>query len=119
MSDALAIRPTSEPTPDDHFEAQAQAMFKTWAAKNRQLQKTLDELDGVRHDLNAANARIDELVRANQQLHERVGESMSREAVAHGEAARLTGIMQISGLALADGMAREPTIPRSRPRPVS
>lgn len=105
----------------DHFDHQARALFETWAAKNRELKRTLDSLDDTRHELADAKARIVELERSNAQLHERVGESMSREALAHAEAARLAGIMQVTGNSLADGMAKAKTAPPTflRPRPVT
>lgn len=116
----VTLRPDTE-IDLDHFDAQAEAFARTWAEVNRQRHRALDDLDDTRHELADAKARIAELERSNQQLHERVGESMSREALAHAEAARLAGIMQVTGLSLADGMAKQrpaPTPSAFRPRTV-
>lgn len=122
MTDIALHDMHAEPAPDDHFESQAIAMFRTWAATRRDLKVAQDDIVSRDRDLAIAGARIIELERTNSQLNERISESMSREAVAHGEAARLKGIMQVSGLALADGMAhaRQASPPATfRPRPVS
>lgn len=117
----VTLRPDPEIAEDDPFEAQAIAMFRMWASNSRELKRAREDIVDRDRDLAIANARIIELERTNSQLNDRISESMSREALAHAEAARLAGIMQVTGLSLADGMAKQRPAPAPsafRPRTV-
>lgn len=109
MTDVI-IRETEEEM--DNYGAQAQAAYQVWAERGRKLETLHNKLDLLNVQLAALEARNIELERTNGQLNERISESMSREATALSEASRLKGIMQVSGIALSDGMNRDKAYPR-------
>jgi regulator of replication initiation timing len=115
----IAIHTETPPPADphqDHFESQAFAIFKTFAAKSRQLQQALDKIDDLQRDLTMERVRVEQLHMSNEQLHQRVGESMARESEAWAEAARLRAVLQISGNALTEAREYQPNVTPIRPR---
>lgn len=111
---AEALAGPREPAPDDHFESQADATIRQWAALRRSLDRANQIIDELRKENAESTARIAEILRANAQLEASLSDSLAREGDAKEQAGWLKGIMTAAAGTLMEGIG-----PQSRLLPQS
>lgn len=87
--------------PDD-LDAEATAFLANFTATRKALAAARDEIDTMREERALLTARVESLVRENQQANALAADALNRESEALKRAYTLQGLLQGHGAAIAE-----------------